>query len=67
MCKEMELMREEVREETTKKVREETEKREKEKVIRNMLADHTSYEKIKLYTNATDEEIAKVEKEMLVK
>ena len=67
MCKEMELMREEVREETTKKVREETEKREKEKVIRNMLADHTSYEKIKLYTNATDEESAKVEKEMLVK
>ena len=36
-------------------------------MIRNMLADHTSYEKIKLYTNATDEEIAKVEKEMLVK
>ena len=67
MCKEMELMREEVREETTKKVREETETREKEKVIRTMLADHTSYEKIKLYTNATDEEIAKVEKEMLVK
>ena len=67
MCKEMELMREEVREETTKKVREETEKREKEKVIRNMLADHTSHDKIKLYTNATDEEIAKVEKEMLVK
>lgn len=59
MCKEMELMREEVREET--------EKKEKEKVIRNMLADHTSHEKIKLYTNATDEEIAKVEKEMLVK
>ena len=67
MCNEMELMREEVREETAKKVREETEKREKEKVIRNMLADHTSHDKIKLYTNATDEEIAKVEKEMLVK
>lgn len=30
------------------------------------LTDHTPYEKIKLYTNATDAEIAEVEKEMLV-
>lgn len=45
------------------------ERREKEakvKIIQNMLADHTPYEKIKLYTNATDAEIAEVEKEMLV-
>ncbi len=43
------------------------ERREKEakvKIIQNMLADHTPYEKIKLYTNATDAEIAEVEKEM---
>ena len=43
MCKEMELMREEVREETTKKVREETEK----KVIRNMLAESYTKDQIK--------------------
>ena len=45
------------------------ERREKEakvKIIQNMLADHTPYEKIKLYTNATDAEIAEVEKEMLI-
>ena len=63
MCKEMELMREEVREETTKKVREETEK----KVIRNMLVESFTKEQIKKVLKVTDEEIAKVEKEMLVK
>lgn len=42
------------------------EKEAKVKIIQNMLADHTLYEKIKLYTNATDAEIAEVEKEMLV-
>ena len=62
MCKEMELMREEVREETTKKVREETEK----KVIRNMLAESYTKDQIKKILKATDEEIAEVEKEMLV-
>lgn len=62
MCKEMEKMREEVREETTKKVREETEK----KVIRNMLAESYTKDQIKKILKATDEEIAEVEKEMLV-
>ena len=62
MCKEMELMREEVREETTKKVREETEK----KVIRNMLAESYTKDQIKKILKTTDEEIAEVEKEMLV-
>ena len=62
MCKEMELMREEVREETTKKVREETEK----KVIRNMLAESYTKDQIKKILKATDEEIAEIEKEMLV-
>ena len=62
MCKDMEKMREEVREETTKKVREETEK----KVIRNMLAESYTKDQIKKILKATDEEIAEVEKEMLV-
>ena len=62
MCKELEKMREEVREETTKKVREETEK----KVIRNMLAESYTKDQIKKILKATDEEIAEVEKEMLV-
>lgn len=62
MCKEMEKMREEVREETTKKVREETEK----KVIRNMLAESYTKDQIKKILKATDEEIAEIEKEMLV-
>ena len=62
MCKEMELMREEVREETTKKVREETEK----KVNRNMLAESYTKDQIKKILKTTDEEIAEVEKEMLV-
>ena len=62
MCKEMEKMREEVREETTKKVREETEK----KVIRNMLAESYTKDQLKKILKATDEEIAEVEKEMLV-
>ena len=35
--------------------------------IRNMLADHVPYEKIKQYTHATDAEIAEAEEEMLVK
>ncbi|MFQ7131428.1 MAG: Rpn family recombination-promoting nuclease/putative transposase [Dorea formicigenerans] len=61
MCKEMEKMREEVREETTKKVREEKEK----KVIRNMLAESYTKDQIKKILKATDEEIAEVEKEML--
>lgn len=54
MCKEMELMREEVREETEKKV------------IRNMLAESYTKEQIKKILKTTDEEIAEVEKEMLV-
>ena len=58
----MEKMREEVSEETTKKVREETEK----KVIRNMLAESYTKDQIKKILKATDEEIAEVEKEMLV-
>ena len=70
MCKEMELMREEVREETTKKVREETTKKVREetekKVIRNMLAESYTKDQIKKILKTTDEEIAEVEKEMLV-
>ena len=70
MCKEMELMREEVREETTKKVREETTKKVREetekKVIRNMLAESYTKDQIKKILKATDEEIAEIEKEMLV-
>ena len=70
MCKEMEKMREEVREETTKKVREETTKKVREetekKVIRNMLAESYTKDQIKKILKATDEEIAEVEKEMLV-
>ena len=62
MCKEMELMREEVREETTKKVREETTK----KAIRNMLAKSFSKEQIKLALDVTDADIQKVEEELLV-
>ena len=62
MCKEMELMREEVREETTKKVREETTK----KAIRNMLAKSFSKEHIKLALDVTDADIQKVEEELLV-
>ena len=70
MCKEMELMREEVREETTKKIREETTKKVREetekKVIRNMLAESYTKDQIKKILKTTDEEIAEVEKEMLV-
>lgn len=55
MCKELEKMCEEVREETLKNN------------IRNMLLDHVPHDKIKQYTNATDEEIEAVEKELLVK
>ena len=62
MCKEMELMREEVREETTKKVREETTK----KAIRNMLTGPFTKEQIKLILNVTDADIQKVEEELLV-
>ena len=62
MCKEMELMREEVREETTKKVREETTK----KAIRNMLTGPFTKEQIKLALNVTDADIQKVEEELLV-
>ena len=62
MCKEMELMREEVREETTKKVREETTK----KAIRNMLTGPFTKEQIKLVLNVTDADIQKVEEELLV-
>ena len=70
MCKEMELMREEVREETTKKVREETTKKVREettkKAIRNMLAKSFSKEQIKLALDVTDADIQKVEEELLV-
>ena len=66
MCKEMELMREEVREETTKKVREETEKKEREKVIKNMLTGPFTKKQIKLALNVTDVDIQKVEEELLV-
>ncbi|MFR6680978.1 MAG: Rpn family recombination-promoting nuclease/putative transposase [Dorea formicigenerans] len=70
MCKEMELMREEVREETTKKVREETTKKVREettkKAIRNMLTGPFTKEQIKLALNVTDADIQKVEEELLV-
>ena len=70
MCKEMELMREEVREETTKKVREETTKKVREettkKAIRNMLTGPFTKEQIKLVLNVTDADIQKVEEELLV-
>ena len=58
MCKEMEKMREEVREET--------EKKEREKVIRNMLTGPFTKEQIKLALNVTDADIQKVEEELLV-
>ena len=70
LCKEMELMREEVREETTKKVREETTKKVREettkKAIRNMLTGPFTKEQIKLVLNVTDADIQKVEEELLV-
>ena len=62
MCKELEKMCEEVREETTKKVREETTK----KAIRNMLTGPFTKEQIKLVLNVTDADIQKVEEELLV-
>ena len=63
MCKELEKMCEEVREETTKKVREETTK----KAIRNMLTGPFTKEQIKLVLNVTDADIQKVEEELLVR
>ena len=59
MCKEMEKMRDEAR------IEGRTEERKAS--IRNMLVDRVPYEKIKQYANATDKEIAEVEKEMIVK
>ena len=56
MCKAMEEMRDEAREEGR------TEERQIH--IREMLLDHVSIDKIKQYTAATDEEILEVQSEL---